>query len=115
MMLHDSFSVMPADMEVLWSAVRETFVTLYRDYDLYADVHSQVSQLLEAERIMLEEEIYQLERELWEVDITPKEEGAIEKLLADRQKQLAMLTLPDPPEPGDLDLEEVLRSYNCFH
>ena len=28
---------------------------------------------------------------------------------------VAVLTLPDPPEPGDLDLEEVLRSFNCFH
>ena len=35
--------------------------------------------------------------------------------MKEQEKVVAVLTLPDPPEPGDLDLEEVLRSFNCFH
>ena len=47
MMMIDSFGVVPADMDVLWSAVRETFVTLYRDYDLYEDVRRQIEPLVD--------------------------------------------------------------------
>ena len=157
MMIHDSFSVMPADMDVLWSAVRETFVTLYRDYDLYEDVRRQIEPLVEerliAETQVLEElrmelnaakqelgsdeaHIYRQERNLFAADLTPEQEQEIEgdieytrgrladtaadierleKEVKEQEKVVAVLTLPDPPEPGDLDLEEVLRSFNCFH
>ena len=56
MLIDTCFSVMPADMDVLWSAVRETFVTLYRDYDLYEDVRRQIEPLVE-ERLIAETQV----------------------------------------------------------
>ena len=79
---------------------------------------------------------YRQERNLFAADLTPEQEQEIEgdieytrgrladtaadierleKEVKEQEKVVAVLTLPDPPEPGDLDLEEVLRSFNCFH
>ena len=83
MMMIDSFSVMPADMDVLWSAVRETFVTLYRDYDLYEDVRRQIEPLVEREHF---QELLRLEELRADLRALPEDEEVERQRLRPRSR-----------------------------
>ena len=53
-LIHDAFATVPNDVEYMYTAVRESFINLYKDYCLFSDVASQASkQLTDAGQLKL--------------------------------------------------------------
>ena len=111
MVIHDSFSTTAADARDLYQAVREEFIMLFDQYDLYADFRKQAINLLMQEGETVADFLRLSEEEFQEQCINNGVKFTKSGYQAHCRRSFAL-----PPEKvGTLDLNEVWHSPYFFN
>ena len=128
MMIHDSFATTAGNAKVLAYALREMFVELYEDYNLYEDVLQQAkAQHSDPENTAIMPDVEEAEAEcaallstLSEIEDKDSAEFADLKAVYDEAHEVLqalyaqMVKWPKPLQPGDLDVKQVMLSDYFF-